>query len=72
MKRFAIPGAVVLFIVVVVLVAVFCSEDVASSAPGGATISACVDCHTDIELLEEVAEVPEETEEEPEESSGEG
>jgi hypothetical protein len=68
-KKFAIPGVVVLFIVVVVLVAVFCSEEVASSAPGEAAISACVDCHTDIELLEQVAEV---VEEEPVESEGEG
>lgn len=71
MKRLVIPVAILLFLAVVVVVAIFCSEDVATSAPGEAVTSSCIDCHSDIELLEEVAVVVEE-EEEPAESEGEG
>lgn len=71
MKRLAISAVVGLFIVAIVLVAVLFTEDIASPSPGETVASACVDCHTDIELLEAVAEVPEDVEE-PEEPAGEG
>lgn len=71
MKRLVVPVAILLFLAVVVVVAIFCSEDVATSAPGEAATSSCIDCHSDVELLEQVADVVEE-EEEPEESEGEG
>lgn len=71
MRRLVIPVAILIFIAAIVVVAIFCSEDVATSAPGEAVTSSCEDCHSDIELLEQVAEVVEE-EEEPAESEGEG
>ena len=71
MKRLVVPVAILLFLAVVVVVAIFCSEDVATSAPGEAATSSCIDCHSDVELLEQVADVVEE-EAEPEESEGEG
>lgn len=71
MKRLVIPSAILVFIAAIVIVAIFCSEEVATSAPGEATTSSCIDCHSDIELLEEVAWVVEE-EEEAEEPEGEG
>jgi hypothetical protein len=70
-RRLVIPVAILIFIAAIVVVAIVCSEDVATSAPGEAATSSCTDCHSDIELLEQVAEVVEE-EEEPEESEGEG
>ncbi len=71
MKRLVIPVAILIFVAVIVVVAIFCSEDIATSAPGETVTSSCVDCHSDIELLEQVADVVEE-EEEPAESEGEG
>jgi hypothetical protein len=71
MKRLAISAGVGIFIVAVVLVAILFTEDVASPSPGEPVASACVDCHTDIELLEAIADVPEDVEE-PEEPAGEG
>jgi len=70
-KRLVVPIGVLLFLAVVIIVAIFCSEDVATSAPGEAATSSCIDCHSDIELLEQMATVVEE-EEEPAESEGEG
>ncbi len=71
MKKFLVPLVIVVFVIAVVLVAILCTEEVHTSSPAAVVTSSCVDCHSDIELLETVADVPEE-EGEPEESSGEG
>ena len=64
MKKLLVPLVIVAFVIAVVLVAILCTEEVHTSSPGKVVASSCVDCHSDIELLETVADVPE--------SSGEG
>ncbi|MFW6126542.1 MAG: hypothetical protein ACOC58_05495 [Chloroflexota bacterium] len=71
MKKFLVPLVIVVFVAAVVVVALVCTEEVHTSTPPEVVTSSCVDCHSDIELLETVAEVPVEVEE-PEEPSGEG
>jgi hypothetical protein len=70
MKKFLVPLVIVVFVIAVVLVAILCTEEVHTSSPPQVVASSCVDCHSDIELLEAVADVPQEVEEP--ESSGEG
>ena len=70
MKRLVLIVAVVL--VLVALVTAGCAEQELAVTPeeGGEVVSSCVDCHTDKDLLKEVA-TPEEKEES-EATSGEG
>ena len=71
MKKFLLPLVIVVFVAAVVVVALVFTDEVHTSTPAEVVTSSCVDCHSDIELLETVADIPEEVEE-PEESSGEG
>lgn len=68
MKRLAFLIAVGLFLIA--LAAVGCSKDVVSPTPGEEVASSCVTCHTDKELLEQLAVAEEE--EVSEETTGEG
>ena len=59
------------FLLLIALLAVGCGKASVTPPPGEEAVSSCVKCHSDKELLKEVATVPE-VEEEPEEASGEG
>ena len=58
------------FLFLITFAASGCIDDVVSPSPGVEVVSACVTCHTDKEVLQELA--VEEEEEESEATTGEG
>ena len=68
MKRLFLLAAGLLFLIL--LSASGCTEDTISPIPGAAIVSSCVTCHTDKELLKQLA--VEEEEGVSEETTGEG
>ncbi|MGB2584435.1 MAG: hypothetical protein WBC89_09845 [Dehalococcoidia bacterium] len=68
MKRLFLLAAGLLFLIL--LSASGCTEDTVSPIPGAEVSSSCVTCHTDKELLQQLA--VEEEEEGSEQTTGEG